>query len=192
MRATNHVSPALPISRRKLFETNLLSYPHIYGIDLASSNELIAFSKSESEIATAIGADRVIYQTLPDLKDACAEASPLYPEKKVEFECGVFTGDYVTGIETGYLDHLEQLRGDRKRAKKALEARHKFANGLADGEDLKLVAQQAGTGVTRPMPCGADRDFVREQREHGQVNGEGRRQAQTQDPSVHNLSDYSH
>jgi len=116
----------------------------------------------------------------------------LYPEKRVEFECGVFTGNYVTGIETGYLDHLEQLRGDRKRAKKALEARHKFANGLADGEDLKLVAQQAGTGVMRPISCGADRNFDREQAGQGQVNGDGRRQAQTQDPSVHNLHDYTH
>lgn len=172
-------------------QTNSFSYPHIYGIDLASKNELIAFSKSESEIATAIGADRVIYQTLPDLKDACAEASPSYPEKKVEFECGVFTGNYVTGIEQGYLDHLEQLRGERKKAKKALEARHKFANGLADREDLEMVAEQAGTGARQPMPCGADRGLDREQNGHGQANGEVRRQAQTQDPSVHNQYDHS-
>jgi len=77
----------------------------------------------------------------------------------------VFSGQYVTGVEPGYLEHLEQLRGDRKKAKKREDARHNLANGRVDKEDLKLLAGASGLQATsgfaspRPLPCGAERNF---------------------------------
>lgn len=48
-----------------------IRHPHIYGIDLASPSELIAHKRSVDEIATHIGAEKVIFQALEDLIDAC-------------------------------------------------------------------------------------------------------------------------
>lgn len=48
-----------------------IRHPHIYGIDLASPSELIAHQRSVDEIATHIGAEKVIFQALEDLIDAC-------------------------------------------------------------------------------------------------------------------------
>lgn len=61
-----------------------ITHAHIYGIDLASSSELIAYDKTAKDIAHEIGADAVIYQSLPDLEAACAELSPRGPDQKFE------------------------------------------------------------------------------------------------------------
>ncbi len=45
-------------------------YPNVYGIDMPAAHELIAHDRTEDEVCTAIGADRVIYQELNDLIDA--------------------------------------------------------------------------------------------------------------------------
>ncbi|KAH8695870.1 nucleophile aminohydrolase [Phaeosphaeriaceae sp. PMI808] len=68
-------------------------HAHIYGIDLASTKELIAYNRNRAAIAEHIGAEEVIYQSLEDLKAACADLSPRQPQ---EFEVGVFCGKYVT------------------------------------------------------------------------------------------------
>ncbi|KAI5818755.1 nucleophile aminohydrolase [Pyronema omphalodes] len=87
---------------------------HIYGIDLADTKELVAHDRTEQQVAEHIGADAVIYQTLPDLVAAC---SSLNPNVK-EFEVGVFSGEYVTPVPPGYFKKLEETRGkiaERKR-----------------------------------------------------------------------------
>lgn len=64
-------------------------------------------------MADAIGADDVVYQTLPDLIDAIVN-SAIDAERKVdEFEVGVFNGKYITPLDEGYLDHLEELKNKR-------------------------------------------------------------------------------
>lgn len=88
-----------------------LLYPHIYGIDLASPQEMIAHEKSREDIARLIGADDLIYQDLDDLKQACAEAAPNGGVKS--FEVGVFCGKYQTAVPEGYFDHLNELRGEK-------------------------------------------------------------------------------
>lgn len=88
-----------------------LLYPHIYGIDLASPQEMIAHEKTREDIARLIGADDLIYQDLDDLKQACAEAAPNGGVKS--FEVGVFCGKYQTAVPEGYFDHLNELRGDK-------------------------------------------------------------------------------
>lgn len=92
-----------------------ITNPHIYGIDLASQQELIAHNRTRQAIAQHIGAEEVIYQDLKDLVEACAELSPRDP-KTQEFEVGVFTGCYVTKVPEGYFDHLNQLRGTKRKA----------------------------------------------------------------------------
>lgn len=39
-----------------------IRYPNVYGIDMPTSKELVAFNRSEAEIARVIGADHVIFQ----------------------------------------------------------------------------------------------------------------------------------
>jgi amidophosphoribosyltransferase len=53
-----------------------IMHPHIYGIDLASPQELVAHNRDRKAIAEHIGAEEIIYQSLADLKAACAELSP--------------------------------------------------------------------------------------------------------------------
>jgi len=47
-----------------------LRYPDFYGIDIPTRNELIAAYKTEKEIREYIGADILLYQTIPDLVEA--------------------------------------------------------------------------------------------------------------------------
>lgn len=82
---------------------------NVYGIDMPSRNELVAYNRTEGEIASAIGADLVIFQTLPDLVSSVRRFNPSIDA----FDCSVFTGEYVTGgVDEEYLASLEQLRAD--------------------------------------------------------------------------------
>jgi amidophosphoribosyltransferase len=84
-------------------------FPNVYGIDMPAANELIAHGRSEAEVGELIGADRIFYQDLEDLKDACREVNPALEE----FDCSVFDGKYVTGdIDDRYLADLEASRND--------------------------------------------------------------------------------
>ena len=79
------------------------SYPNVYGIDMPSRIELVAHQRTEAEISTAIGADLVIFQTLPDLVASCAQFNPTI----TDFDCSVFTGQYVTGgVDEDYLAQI--------------------------------------------------------------------------------------
>ena len=113
-----------------------ITHPHIYGIDLASSTELIAFHKTPAEIAHEIGADDMVYQTLPDLEAACAALSP---RKDQRFEVGVFCGKYITPVEEIYFEHLEAVRKGRKEMKVQEQAKQAFVNGVASEDEIREV-----------------------------------------------------
>lgn len=85
-----------------------IRYNHIYGIDLTDTKNLIAYNKSDEEVASEIKCDKVFYQSLEDLIDCCKT------EQIDKFEVGVFTGNYVTGVEDGYLQELERVRALNK------------------------------------------------------------------------------
>ena len=85
-----------------------VKYQNLYGIDMAATKELVAHDKTENEIADAIGADELIYQTLEDLISSVQEGNP---EIK-DFETSIFTGKYPTDIDDGYLQDLEEARSD--------------------------------------------------------------------------------
>lgn len=68
-------------------------YPNVYGIDMPSSEELIAYGKSIDQVAAEIGVDGLIYQDLADLEQALWDLNPRF----ARFESSCFNGDYVTG-----------------------------------------------------------------------------------------------
>lgn len=91
-----------------------IRYPNVYGIDMPSRKELVAHGRNEKSIAEAIGADRVIFQTLEDLTDSVRKWNPKIPG----FDCSVFNGEYVTGgVDEAYFQHIESLRADNVRGK---------------------------------------------------------------------------
>lgn len=93
----------------------LKSYSNVYGIDMPSPEELVAHNRTTEEIAKHIGVDLVIYQTLDDLVASCKQFNPSIEQ----FDCSVFTGEYVTGgVDDRYLEHLMKLRNDKAKAKK--------------------------------------------------------------------------
>ncbi|RDL36529.1 N-terminal nucleophile aminohydrolases (Ntn hydrolases) [Venustampulla echinocandica] len=118
-----------------------ITHQHIYGIDLASPKELVAHNRDRLEIAKHIGAEEVIYQSLEDLKAACASLSPRGPSQ--EFEVGVFCGKYVTPVTKGYFEHLERLRGEGKRLKTLQGAKEAVCNGQAGEREFELVTNGA-------------------------------------------------
>ena len=85
-----------------------VKYQNLYGIDMAATKELIAHNKTEAEVADAIGADELIYQSLDDLISSVQEGNP----DVKDFETSIFTGNYPTQIDEGYLENLEEERSD--------------------------------------------------------------------------------
>ncbi len=65
--------------------------PCYYGIDFPDSNELLAYNKTNKEIATALGADEVIFQSIDGLKKSLAQK---------DLCVGCLTGKYPTSIES--------------------------------------------------------------------------------------------
>jgi len=101
----------LPYDPLWAFTDTPSSHPHIYGIDLATSTELVAYNRDRRAIAESIQADDVVFLSLKDLEAACAEVSPRADQR---FEVGVFCGRYVTPVSQGYLEKLEKARGKSK------------------------------------------------------------------------------
>ena len=173
----------------------LLRHAHIYGIDLASSSELIAHHRDEDSIAAHIGAVKVIYQTLEDLKAACAELSP---RKDQEFEVGVFCGTYVTPVEPGYFEHLERVRGETKKSKIVENARVAVVNGSASEEELQIAtngAEVSGDGTVVPASPDQAKDGIQSKR-HSLAKRPMEDESEAtprdrMDISLHNFGDYA-
>jgi len=94
-------------------------YPNVYGIDMPAASELIAHNRTEEEVCTAIGADKMIYQDLEDLIKAVGKGN-----KKIKhFDTSCFDHQYITGdIDDTYLAHIEMLRNDAAQADKVADA----------------------------------------------------------------------
>ncbi|MCC5857062.1 MAG: amidophosphoribosyltransferase [Ectothiorhodospiraceae bacterium] len=88
-------------------------YPNVYGIDMPAAEELIAHGRSEEEVATLIGADRLIYQDLEDLEEAVRRGN----RGLTAFDASCFNGQYVTGdVTEAYLQELARRRADGARS----------------------------------------------------------------------------
>ncbi|GAB3807482.1 amidophosphoribosyltransferase [Humibacter antri] len=82
-------------------------YPHVYGINMPSRQELIAAGRKIPEIALELGADSLIYQEVRDMEDAILEGQDIVTD--LEMSC--FTGDYITGTVTPeYLEWVERTQ----------------------------------------------------------------------------------
>jgi amidophosphoribosyltransferase len=88
-------------------------HPNVYGIDMPARKEYIAYGKTNEEICDSIGADRLIYQELEDLVEACTGAGE---NSLADFDCSCFNGVYVTGgVTEEYLSRVEQMRSDSEK-----------------------------------------------------------------------------
>ena len=84
-------------------------YPNVYGIDMPAANELIAHNRTDEEVCTAIGADKMIYQDLQDLIDSVRKGNTGIKH----FDTSCFDHQYITGdIDDDYLQNIEALRND--------------------------------------------------------------------------------
>ena len=91
-------------------------YANVYGIDMPTVKELIAYNRTNDEVCKLIGADALIFQDLKDLEDAVRSENPALEE----FEESVFTGHYITpGVDEEYFAFLDQQRSDDAKADKA-------------------------------------------------------------------------
>jgi amidophosphoribosyltransferase len=89
-------------------------FPNIYGIDMPATSELIASGRDEEEIQQWLGCDRLIYQRIEDLEAACREGN----EDVTRFDTSCFSGNYITGVDSGYLESLEASRSDEVKARR--------------------------------------------------------------------------
>ncbi|WP_396656036.1 amidophosphoribosyltransferase [Microbacterium sp.] len=81
-------------------------FPHVYGINMPSRQELVAHGRTIPEIAEELGADHLVYQEIDDLKAAILEGTP--DVEDLDMSC--FDGRYVTGTVTEeYLAWVEDV-----------------------------------------------------------------------------------
>jgi amidophosphoribosyltransferase len=86
-----------------------VKYPNVYGIDMPTRNELIAYGRTDEEVCREITADALVYQDVAALKRSISDINPLLKT----FEASCFDGVYVTGdISRDYLDRIEFARNN--------------------------------------------------------------------------------
>lgn len=173
-----------------------ITHAHIYGIDLASPNELVAHNhQGAAAIAQHIGADSVIYQSLEDLREACRMAAKESEAVNApsDFEVGVFCGTYVTPVDETYFEHLEHIRGRTRRQKVEAEARRAVASGTAGPQQLKVAANGAMVNGNGKVVA-AERDSHVAMPEINNMTKQGDDESLSvktrMDISMHNIADF--
>ncbi|MDP2006198.1 MAG: amidophosphoribosyltransferase [Rubrivivax sp.] len=83
-------------------------FPNVYGIDMPTSEELIAHDRNNEEIRAYIGADALIYQDVDAMKRVVGALNP----KIVSFEASCFDGRYITGDVTA--EDFATMQAQRK------------------------------------------------------------------------------
>jgi amidophosphoribosyltransferase len=133
-----------------------IRHSNVYGIDMPSRAELVAYGRDDAAIARAIGADLVVFQTLPDLVASVRQFNPALGT----LDCSVFTGEYVTGgVDEAYLARLERLRADNVKGKAqtgplgAMEG--KGGGAMVNGDHAVREEQELAVGCSGPLN-GAD------------------------------------
>ena len=82
-------------------------FPNVYGIDMPTREELIAYGRTVEEVCAEITADRLVYQDIEALKRSISDVNPAL----TNFEASCFDGIYVTGdVTPAYLEGLETAR----------------------------------------------------------------------------------
>ena len=82
-------------------------FPNVYGIDMPTSNELVAHNRTVEQIREIIGCDALIYQDVDGMKKAIGSLST----KLAGFDASCFDGVYVTGdISSDDIERLNEKR----------------------------------------------------------------------------------
>jgi len=68
-------------------------FPNVYGIDMPTNSELVAYNRSVEEVRAIIGCDALIYQDVDAMKKAIGSLNPAIKD----FDASCFDGVYVTG-----------------------------------------------------------------------------------------------
>jgi amidophosphoribosyltransferase len=68
-------------------------YPNVYGIDMPTSSELVAYNRTVEEVRAIIGCDALIYQDVDAMKTAIGSLNAAIKG----FDASCFDGVYVTG-----------------------------------------------------------------------------------------------
>jgi amidophosphoribosyltransferase len=88
-----------------------VQFPNVYGIDMPTRSELIAYGRTEEEVCREITADGLIYQNVADMKRSISDVNPRL--QNIEASC--FDGYYVTGdVSPEYLNRLESARNSSR------------------------------------------------------------------------------
>lgn len=82
-------------------------YPNVYGIDMPTSQELVAHNRTMEQIREIIGCDALIYQDVDSMKRAIGSLNPLIEN----FDASCFDGVYVTGDIC--MDDIARLNANR-------------------------------------------------------------------------------
>ena len=106
-------------------------FPNVYGIDMPTSEELIAHNRSIEEIRQFIGADALIYQDIAAMKRVVGALNPALNG----FEASCFDGVYITGDVT--LADFD-----------AMAAQRKSQGDEEEGEDRSRLALQSATELS--------------------------------------------
>ncbi|MDE2626880.1 MAG: amidophosphoribosyltransferase [Burkholderiales bacterium] len=106
-------------------------YPNVYGIDMPTSEELIAHNRSIEEIRQFIGADALIYQDVAAMKRVVGALNPALDG----FEASCFDGVYITGdVTAADFD--------------AMAAQRKAQGDDEDDDDRSRLALQSATEIS--------------------------------------------
>ncbi len=82
-------------------------YPNVYGVDIPTRKELIAYNRTVDEVREELGCDAIFYQSIEDTLNAAHAGNPDIKD----FEASCFTGEYIVGdITEKYLKDLEDSR----------------------------------------------------------------------------------
>ena len=68
-------------------------FPNVYGIDMPTSSELVAYNRTVEEVRAIIGCDALIYQDVDAMKKAIGSLNHAIKD----FDASCFDGVYVTG-----------------------------------------------------------------------------------------------
>jgi len=120
-----------------------IRYPNIYGIDIPTREELVAYEREEKQIAEHIGCNWIEYQDCEDLEAAVKSSSS--PELQLKaFDTSCFTGKYVTGEKIGdqYFKRLHMMRNDS-----AQELRRNKPNDQISVISLSTASEQGCESV---------------------------------------------
>jgi amidophosphoribosyltransferase len=104
-------------------------YPNVYGIDMPTSDELVAHNRTVEEIRAIIGCDALIYQDVDGMKRAIGALN----SKLAGFDASCFDGVYVTGDIT--VQDIERLN------------RARVGGDELDGEGSRLALPNPGDGA---------------------------------------------